>query len=135
LEPIITAREFEDRLRVLCVGATTVFPRRDRDRHILYRSVLSTLDIEASYSETRLNVLLKLWLSDIGAGMEIDHVTLRRYIVDEGYLSRDSMGSTYRVNLNGRGLVEFEESVGHVDPSTVVTNARQKVAERKRQHI
>jgi len=135
VEPVITAREFEDRLRILCAGATTIFPRRHRDRHILYRSIISTLDIETRYTEGKLNVALTLWLSDIGAGMEIDHVTLRRYMVDEGYLSRDSMGSTYRVNSNGRGLVEFEKSVSLMDPSNIVTDARQKVAEKKRQHM
>ena len=132
---MITAREFEERLAALCAGARGAsFPRRQRDRHILFRSVAQGLEVGSVYSETSLTDRLLLWLSDVGSGIEIDHVTLRRYLVDEGYLLRNADGSTYRVQLSGKGQMEFEPSVGEVNSSNVVENARQQAAVRKSEH-
>jgi hypothetical protein len=132
-EAPITAREFQERLALLCATANAGLPRRRRDRHILLRSIVGTLDAKASYSEKSLNVALKEWISQVGAGIAIDHVTLRRYLVDAGYLSRDSGGSTYQVHPAGRGEVAFEPEVGNVDPIAVVRAAREQAAIGKRE--
>jgi hypothetical protein len=134
-ELLITATEFEERLAALCQGvAGSAFPRRHRDRHILYRSIVQTLDVTKNYPERMLNVALQRWLSEVGAGIDIDHVTLRRYLVDEAYLFRDAKGSTYAVNLTGRGDIEFEQAVAAIDSSAVIQAAKSRVAARKRQH-
>ena len=119
---------------MLCVrGKGSVFPRRQRDRQILLRSIVQTLDAEKDYSEQMLNSALQLWLSDIGSGIDIDHVTLRRYLVDEGYLVRDAKGSTYEVYPSGKGQAKFEPTVAEIDSSGVVQAARQRSAKRKRE--
>src|SRR5437667_4702152 len=111
-ERLITVTEFEERLAAVCLGgAGSAFPRRHRDRHILYRSVVQTLDVTKNYSEGMLNAGLQQWLSGVGANIDIDHVTLRRYLVDDGYLLRDAKGSTYAVNLRGSSHIEFEAAV------------------------
>jgi hypothetical protein len=131
----VTAIEFEERLAALCLGGTgSAFPRRLRDRHILYRSIVQTLDMAKKYSEAALNAALQQWLSDAGVGMDIDHVTLRRYLIDEGYLLRESNGSVYTVNLSGSGHVQFEAAVAAIDSLAVIEAARFRVAARKRQH-
>jgi len=131
----ITAIEFEERLAALCLGgAGFAFPRRRRDRHILYRSIVQTLDVTKNYTEPGLNAALQQWLSDVGAGMDMDHVTLRRYLIDEIYLLREANGSAYSVNLNGRGHVEFEEAIASIDSSAVIESAKSLVAARKQQH-
>jgi hypothetical protein len=133
-ERLITATEFEQRLAALCLGgAGAAFPRRDRDRHVLYRSILLTLDVTENYSEKALNAELQKWLSEVATGMDIDHVTLRRYLVDEAYLFRDAKGSTYAVNLTGRGHIEFEEAVAGIDPSAVIQAAKLRAAARKQE--
>ena len=132
-ERLITATEFEERLAALCLGgAGSAFPRRHRDRHILYRSIVQMLDVTKNYSEGMLNAALQQWLSDVGAGMDIDHVTLRRYLVDEAYLLRDAKGSAYTVNLTGSGHIEFEQAVAAIDSLVVIQAARSRVAARKR---
>ena len=135
-ERIITVNEFKERLAVICLGGRgSGFPRRSRDRHILYRSVFQSLDPGQKYSESDLNEALQRWLADIGTCLDIDHVTLRRYLIDERYLSRDSNGSGYRVNPAGSTHIEFESSVTAVDPVAVIQAARDKVAERRMQSL
>lgn len=131
-ERMITVAEFQERLVVLCEGGPGAFPRRDRDRHILFRSIVQALAPDVRYSEKALNAALQQWLSEIGSRMEIDHVTLRRYLVDETYLMRDPEGRTYRVNPTGRGLVRFELAVASIDASALIQAAKEHTAERKR---
>lgn len=132
-ERIITVEEFEERLAAICLGgAGSAFPRRLRDRHILYLSVVHRLDRVRKYSEEDLNEALQQWLLDVGTCLDIDHVTLRRYLIDEGYLSRVANGSAYEVNA-GSTPIEHEPSVAAIDPIVVIQAARDRVAERKRQ--
>ena len=134
MQDMITATEFEGRLGALCLsGPGATFPRRLRDRHILYRSIVQTLDPTRSYSEGQLNEALQQWLAGIGTNFEMDHVTLRRYLVDERYVLRDAGGTAYVANHAWKGHVEFEEAVGRVDSSMVIQAAKDKVAERKRE--
>ena len=64
--------------------------------------------------------------------MDIDHVTLRRYLVDAGYVERSSDGAAYRLLMNGRGEVAFDVEIERIDPAMVVCEARQQAAARKR---
>jgi len=106
----------------------------ESDRHSFrYRSIVQTLDVTKNYSERMLNAELQQWLFEVGGGMDIDHVTLRRYLVDEGYLVRDAKGSAYTVNLTGRGHIGFEETVAAIDSLTVIQAAKSRVAARKRE--
>ena len=133
-EPLITAEEFEKRLTALCLsGVTHNLPKKQRDRHILFRSVTHTLDPARQYSEPELNAALGRWLLQVGIG--VDHVTLRRHLVDERYLVRDRQGSIYEVFLEGRGEAEFEPSVANIDSYALIDQARQQVAERKLQKL
>ena len=129
----ITAAEFEERLAALCASGTgSSFPRRYRDRQILFRSIVQSIKA-SDCSEPVLNEALQQWLADVGAGLDMDHVTLRRYLVDEGYLSRDAKGSAYQVCLSRNRHPEFEQTVLNIDSAEVVRAARQRAAERKQQ--
>jgi len=131
---IVTVEEFEERLAAICLsGAGAAFPRRARDRHILYRSIIQRLDSTRKYSEEDVNAALQQWRMDIGTCLDIDHVTLRRYLIDERYLSRDANGTAYEINPAGNITFEFEPSVAALDPFTVIQAAKDRVAERKRQ--
>jgi len=133
-EQFITLAEFEERLAAICLGgAGSAFPRRSRDRQILYRSIIQRLDHTREYSEGDLNEALQQWLLDIGACLDIDHVTLRRYLVDERYLSRVANGSAYEVKATGSNFIQFDPSVAVIDPIAVIQAAKDRVAERKRQ--
>lgn len=104
----VTAEEYVERLKAICLRAAgSGFPRRQRDRHILFRSIVADLDENATYSEPELNAALKRWIADVGESLGMDHVHLRRHLVDEGYLVRDAAGREYSVVEEGRGVVRF----------------------------
>ncbi len=48
------------------------------------------------YSEPQVNTALKHFLSDAGCFIGVDHVELRRWLVDMGWLARDGWGHEYR---------------------------------------
>jgi hypothetical protein len=130
----VSAAQFEERLAAICLGGVgTAFPRRIRDRHVLYLSIVQGLDHARKYSEAELNDVLQQWRLSIGTCLDIDHVTLRRYLIDERYLSRDANGSMYQVNPSGNAAIEFEPSIAAIDPFMVIQAAKDRVAERKRQ--
>ena len=132
---VITAAEFKKRLAAVCLsGGGHTLPRKRRDQLILLRSVLQTLDASRSYPEKELDSSLKKWLSDIGTSFKLDHASLRRYLVDEGYLVRNSEGSAYEVRFEGRGETMFEDSVQKLDPRSVLEQAREEAEARKRAH-
>ena len=79
----IRTAEFKNRLAVLCLrGRGGGFPRKHRDQHILFKSITLMLETKRDYSETEVNECLAIWLSHVGRSIEIDHVSLRRYLVD-----------------------------------------------------
>lgn len=132
---IVTAEEFEKRLAAICGSrAGSAFPRKQRDRHILLRSIAQTLDASRSHTEQSVNEALQGWLSDVAGGLEVDHVALRRYLVDDGYLRRDAAGAAYMVQLEAHGDVVFDDAVAGLDASMIVHSARERSAARKREH-
>jgi hypothetical protein len=134
-ESQVTTREFEERLAALCLsGKRPDLPRKRRDRHILFISIAQTLEAGKPYSEQELNAALQEWLAHVGSSFDLDHVTLRRYLVDEGYLSRAASGTTYEVCFPARGGIEFEPDVLDVDQLAVLQAAQERAAARKREH-
>lgn len=132
-QPIAVA-EFEERLAAIALGGRgSVFPKRPRDRQILYHCMLRPFDASQPCSEENVNTTLLRWLSEVAPHLEVDHVRLRHYLVDEGYLVRDADGRTYTANPTGRGNVEFEPAVDAIDPLAVIEAARAHAAERRRE--
>jgi hypothetical protein len=129
---MISASEFGERLAVLCLGQGASLPRRQRDRHILFRSIVQFLEARPHSSEGEINGGIGEWLSQVGEGIGVDHVTLRRYLVDARYLVRDSDGSGYCLNPEGDGAFEFEAAVSDLDPALLVREAREREDARRR---
>ncbi len=135
-EQPVSVAEFEERLAAICLGGRgSVFPRRPRDRHILYRSILASFDASNAYSEEAVNTVLRRWLSDVALHLDVDYVALRRYLIDEGYLTRDADGHSYAANPSGRGDVEFDPAVATLDPAAVIEAARARAAARRPEHF
>lgn len=78
------------------------FPRRARDREILMKSILMGMDSARTYGEAEINDLLREWNRDVAPAIETDHVTVRRLLVDYGYLERTADGGSYRVGFPPR---------------------------------
>lgn len=95
-EPI-TAEEYERRSRVwFAEGRAYVYlPRRPRDRWIVLHALASSLPKDRALSEKEVNAAIQAWLGGQGKTFYIDHVSLRRELVDGGFLERDPAGHSY----------------------------------------
>jgi hypothetical protein len=62
-------------------GRIVTFPARRSRRLILLNHVAQLFDIGVRYQEGEVNIRLR--------GLHEDYAALRRYLVDEGFLSRD----------------------------------------------
>ena len=96
---MISRAEFCSHLCRLGAGSPRPFPRKLRDREILIKSFQMELDSTRVYSESAINAQLLRWLREIVPAIETDHVTVRRLLVDFGYLERTADGSRYRVGF------------------------------------
>jgi len=107
----IPADAFAERLISLCVrgGAGRELPRKRRDRWILYRALQSRLVAGGPLSEREVTARIQDWLLDAGRDFATDAVTLRRELVDEGFLERDEYGREYRASRAHERNVCFEE--------------------------
>ena len=59
-------------------------------------------------SETEVNTEIRDWLGAGGKAFFVDHVALRRELVDCGFLDRDSAGREYRRSRRYRERQSFE---------------------------
>lgn len=71
-------------------GILTTYPKKAEEREAILKYMVSFLDPTVSYSEIKLNFVLKKLCEDFPL--------IRRELVDHGYLNRDSFGKAYEVN-------------------------------------
>lgn len=128
----VDREEFRARLSAICLESPIVgMPRRRRDRHILFRSVVMMLGPDRERDRVSLLEGLEAWLALVE--VEIDAVSLRRYLVDDGYLERDRAGLRYVPRLAGRGGPRFEPDVDGIDVRQLLRHERIRIeAERRR---
>lgn len=107
----IAANDYADRFLSLCTrgGAGRDLPRKRRDRWILLRSIQSRLQAPEPLGEREVTARIQDWLLGPGREFATDAVTLRRALVDEGFVERDPYGRAYRVSLAHERVVRFEE--------------------------
>ena len=97
------------RLRALVSGGGGPgFPKKRRDSWILLFAAASALDLR-ELDERSLNEKLKEWLLAQGPRVDLDHVTLRRALVDEGFVERTADGARYARSRAHEARVVFVE--------------------------
>lgn len=90
---MISVEEFVERLcRLGSDRGPRGFPRRRRDCEILMKSILLLVDRDRTYREPEINALLRDWQREVAPAVQVDHVTLRRLLVDHGHLERTADG-------------------------------------------
>jgi hypothetical protein len=130
--PHIAASQFADRFVSLVTSGQGI-PKKQLDRHILFVSVILRLDSARQYSEKELNVELRDWATCFGANVGLDHVTLRRFLVDEGYMLRDAAGSSYQLKAIDLPYT-FDPQIESLDLGELIASARRAREERKLLH-
>lgn len=86
-------------------------PRKRDDRFILLHALAQHFVGGAgAWTERQVTEVIQDWLLGPAAFLESDAVTLRRALVDEGFLARDAAGSRYVASTR------YERSVRFADP-------------------
>ena len=109
VEPVtIRTEEYERRLRVILgPGTSGGFPRRQRDRWILLHAIAQRFGLDDRLSEKDATARIQDFLLMRGSGLELDAVSLRRALVDEGFVDRDDHGKDYRRSRRHERRVSF----------------------------
>ena len=129
-------QRFCKRLIELCLSSgVTGLPRNPESRLLLLKSVALTLDRDVRYSEKELDKRLQSWLDQIGSSIQLDHVNLRRCLVDEGFLERTTDGSAYWMGADPTGAQLFDASVEECDPYQTILSGKSLRERRKLEYL
>ena len=135
-EEQISGDYFRKKIIDLCVRSLTVgMPRKLKDRHVLLKCIALSFEKNRQYSEKEVNDSLRSWLNNIGEKVQIDHVSLRRELIDDGYLTRTADGSTYQLASEPKGVVIFEDAFNDLDVGEIVTKGREEIERKKREFM
>lgn len=114
--------------RMLANGPLTALPRRPHDLEVFLTLAAARFKPRRAYSEAQVNDLLQEWLSPFCSRFGVDHVTVRRCLVDAGLLLRDRAGSTYELAADPLSV-----PIG-VEPATIMAEVQLERKARKRAH-
>jgi len=124
---MISVDEFVERLCLLGADrGPRRFPRNPQDRRILMKSILLLLDSGRSYSQAEIDTVLAEWIREVAPAIDVDHVTLRRLLVDYGHLERTADGRVYRMGFPA-GPVAFGLDVDDIDVRATIAAYREHV--------
>ena len=84
-----------------------------------------------TYTEVVVNERLKTWLASAGAMLAADHVELRRWLVDNGVLSRDGFGRAYTLGAPRAEIGRAMACLAGHDLAALVGESRAEDARRR----
>ncbi len=130
---LISAEEFTRRFLPLVLNSTQL-PKKAADLHILLYSAILNLESDQSYTEKEINAHLQGWCLHFGQTMGLDHVTLRRALVDEGFLKREPSGNHYSVNFDALPA-QFDPNIRTLDLAALMAQAIEERELRKQEFL
>ena len=84
--------------RLFSGGIIDNMPKRPADAQLIFALAASSLTSQVKYSEIEINEHLKEWLNVFASTEVLDHVTIRRCLIDHGLVLREPSGATYEAN-------------------------------------
>lgn len=130
----ITDSQFRERFTTLYFGGQDL-PKKPLDRQIVLISAILGLERQRKYSENELNDELRKWTALFGQRYNLDHVTLRRYLVDERYLARDTSGGAYELAALEQLPYTFDPTLATLDLEALIDEAKAARELKKRQYL
>ena len=130
----ITDAQFRERFTLLYFGGQDL-PKKPLDRQIVLLSAILGLEHGRSYSENELNGELQKWVIQFGKRYGLDHVTLRRYLIDERYLARDSAGTAYQLAAPEALPNTYDPSLEKIDLVALIDEAKAARELKKQQYL
>ena len=85
------------------------------DFDLLLLAVRHEFAMARSYTERDVNELLRNWLQSAGGMLDVDHVELRRWLVDLAIFTRDAYGKAYSLAGVPARLQTLAAEVADVD--------------------
>lgn len=116
--------------RIFNGGEMRRLPKSRKDTEALLALAASSLDPQMTYSEAEVNEAISEWMQGFTDPITLDHVTLRRYMVDTFILLRDPHGTTYKTNQMIINQVIKPEARA-VQPLLVLQEVAEERAKRK----
>ncbi|MBD1917970.1 MULTISPECIES: DUF2087 domain-containing protein [Cyanophyceae] len=117
--------------RLLSSGPIDHLPRKFSDTELLMALAASSFNAKQEYSEKEVNDHLVDWLKGFTDPTGLDHVTVRRYLIDLKFFLRNPSGSSYWMNEAVIALV-LEPEARTVHPCDVLAEVQRQREERKR---
>jgi hypothetical protein len=112
---VVPASDYASRLRALLgPGCAPGLPRRQRDRWIILHAVARGFRDDETLAEKDATRRIEDFLLRHARHLGLDAVTLRRLLVDEGFLDRDDWGRDYRRSRRHERRVRFDGEVPDV---------------------
>ena len=96
----------------------------DADRALVLALAACAIESGPTLREDEVNRRLSDWLADVGAMVQTDHVELRRWLVDAGYLARDGWGYAY---VRGPAELDLARQVLRTTDGTALASAVRSV--------
>ena len=117
--------------RMLSAGPLEALPKRRSDLNVLLALASARFKAKRAYFEVEVNERLIAWLDTFASRTSLDHVTMRRELVDQHFLVRNRAGSVYQLSTNKLDAT-IETSARSIDPAAVLIAAQLQREERKR---
>ena len=113
--------------RIFNGGVMQRLPRSRKDAEIVLALAASALDPRAVYTEQEVNDVLIEWMDEFVDTHLLDHITIRRYLVDYFMVLREKNGSNYTPNqaVINRTITPEARMVRPADVMTEVQQARE----------
>ena len=125
---VIAATDWLDRMSQLAlrhgVHLSTLQQKDRRDLDLLFAGAALAFPRSESLSEQDANEILKRFLASAGVMISTDHVELRRWMVDTGFLQRSDYGTDYRRGTMPEWLVDAAATLDFERIASAVAQAR-----------
>jgi hypothetical protein len=133
-KPVINVEEALSILRrTLKGGLLRHLPRKHSDARFVLALAASSLIPRQRYSEAELNERLCEWLEGFTEPRALDHVTMRRHMIDEFMLLRDIPGTSYQTNETIISTI-IEPDVRSIIPRDVFDEVQRAKEQRRQSH-
>ena len=86
-----------------------------------------------TYTEREVNDVLRGWLANPGAMLDVDHVELRRWLVDNRLLDRDGFGHAYTRGAPSPEAASLAAALEEFDLAEIARDARARDAATREQ--
>ena len=120
--------------RIFNGGEMRRLPKSRKDTEAVLALAVASLDPRATYSVAEVNEGLSEWMAGFVDPATMDHVTLRRCMVDIFMLLRDPHGRSYRTNQTVINQV-IEPEARAVQPLLVMNEVAAERTKRKAQTV